>query len=188
TPTPTPAPTPTPVPTPTPAPTPAPAPEAVEPAIYPEELTLAEEISEFTPEDLVQYNGLNGQPMYIAYEGVVYDVSYIESWVNGLYPELVRGSDITEIFNDLSYDIEILDHSIIRGTMEGHSFASADMVSLMNNISIPEDDSDDSSDEQTSGTPSVPVVDSSSSATVALPVQNHDDDDDEEHEDDEHDD
>lgn len=30
---------------------------------------------EFTKEELQQYNGQNGQPSYVAVEGVVYDVS-----------------------------------------------------------------------------------------------------------------
>jgi len=38
---------------------------------------------EFTEEELAQYNGKNGKPIYIAYKGKVFDVStsfLVERW------------------------------------------------------------------------------------------------------------
>ena len=37
----------------------------------------------FTLEELATYNGQNGQPAYVAYNGIVYDVSDNQNWKNG---------------------------------------------------------------------------------------------------------
>lgn len=34
----------------------------------------------FTTEELAKYNGKDGQPAYVAYEGNVYDVSNVKEW------------------------------------------------------------------------------------------------------------
>jgi predicted heme/steroid binding protein len=38
---------------------------------------------EFTPEELRKYNGENGSPAYVAFEGLVYDVSSSFLWQKG---------------------------------------------------------------------------------------------------------
>lgn len=51
----------------------------------------------FTAETLKQYNGLNGQPAYVAVSGVVYDVSTL--FVNGEHYGCSAGQDVTEEFS-----------------------------------------------------------------------------------------
>lgn len=51
----------------------------------------------FTAETLKQYNGLNGQPAYIAIDGIVYDVSSL--FVNGQHHGCSAGQDVTDEFN-----------------------------------------------------------------------------------------
>lgn len=51
-----------------------------------------------TLETLATYNGKNGQPAYVAYNGVVYDVSALAVWRNGSHHGVSAGTDITEQF------------------------------------------------------------------------------------------
>lgn len=53
----------------------------------------------FTPDELSKYNGQNGQPAYIAYKGIVYDVSNVPQWQGGTHNGEQAGTDIT---NDIS--------------------------------------------------------------------------------------
>ena len=39
----------------------------------------------FTREELKQFEGKNGNPVYVAYKGEVYDVSESELWKDGLH-------------------------------------------------------------------------------------------------------
>lgn len=52
----------------------------------------------FTAENLKQYNGLNGQPAYIAVDGIVYDVSSL--FRNGQHEGCSAGQDVTSEFNN----------------------------------------------------------------------------------------
>ncbi|NLI21930.1 MAG: cytochrome B5 [Clostridiales bacterium] len=37
----------------------------------------------FTAAELAKYDGLNGNPAYVAVDGIVYDVSAVPQWSNG---------------------------------------------------------------------------------------------------------
>lgn len=53
-------------------------------------------MKEFTPEDLAKYNGKDGKPAYVAYQGKVYDVSASKLWKGGLHMRRHRaGTDLT---------------------------------------------------------------------------------------------
>jgi len=52
-----------------------------------------------TLEELSQYNGKNGANAYIAYNGVVYDVTGNPNWPNGVHRGYINaGQDITQLF------------------------------------------------------------------------------------------
>lgn len=53
----------------------------------------------FTLNELSKYNGQNGQPAYIAYKGIVYDVSNVPQWKSGTHHGEKAGTDVT---NDIS--------------------------------------------------------------------------------------
>ena len=61
----------------------------------PQSLTL-------TLEELAEYDGQDGNPAYIAVQGVVYDVSAVAAWMGGKHKEYFSGQDITEPINDIS--------------------------------------------------------------------------------------
>ncbi len=51
-----------------------------------------------TPEDLCQYDGRDGRPAYIAYKGVIYDVTKRKLWKNGSHvTKHNAGRDLTDL-------------------------------------------------------------------------------------------
>ena len=52
-------------------------------------------MKEFTKQDLVQNNGLNGRPAYIAVNGTVYDVTNNNHWPKGNHHGFQAGQDLT---------------------------------------------------------------------------------------------
>ncbi|WP_297421982.1 cytochrome b5 domain-containing protein [Clostridium sp.] len=63
---------------------------------------------EFTLDELAQYNGNNGNPAYVAIEGIVYDVTRQVNFGGGTNFELVPGQDITDQFNSYYGTMDIL--------------------------------------------------------------------------------
>lgn len=61
--------------------------------------TSTAELKIFTLDELAKYNGQNGQPSYVAYKGIVYDVSNVSKWRGGTHNGEKAGTDLT---NDIS--------------------------------------------------------------------------------------
>lgn len=55
-----------------------------------------------TKEQLAAYNGQNGQPAYIAVDGVIYDVTNVPQWKNGQHAGFSAGQDVTDIIKNKS--------------------------------------------------------------------------------------
>ena len=55
-----------------------------------------------TLEELAQFNGKDGQPAYVAVDGVIYDVSDKPAWKNGEHNGYSAGQDLTEIIKTKS--------------------------------------------------------------------------------------
>lgn len=53
----------------------------------------------FTLDELSKYSGQDGQPAYIAYKGIIYDVSNVPQWKAGTHHGEKAGKDVT---NDIS--------------------------------------------------------------------------------------
>ncbi len=49
----------------------------------------------FTLDELSQYNGKDGQPAYVAYNGIVYDVTNEPKWKGGSHSGKTAGTDLT---------------------------------------------------------------------------------------------
>jgi predicted heme/steroid binding protein len=60
------------------------------------------EMMELTLEQLAKYNGKDGQPAYIAVDGVIYDVSNHPAWKNGGHNGYEAGKDLTEQIKNIS--------------------------------------------------------------------------------------
>ena len=55
-----------------------------------------------TLEQLAQYNGKNGNPAYIAVDGIIYDVTNVPQWTNGDHNGFEAGNDLTEQIKTIS--------------------------------------------------------------------------------------
>ncbi len=79
----------------------------------------AEETRTFTLEELSQYNGKDGQPAYVAVDGVVYDVTNVEAWKNGDHKlGLTAGNELTEeITNQSPHGLKVLEGLPIVGEL-----------------------------------------------------------------------
>ena len=57
---------------------------------------------ELTLEQLKQYDGKNGNPAYVAVDGVIYDVTNVAKWKNGEHNGYSAGNDLTDIIKNKS--------------------------------------------------------------------------------------
>lgn len=65
---------------------------------------------DFTSEQLAAFNGKNGQPAYVAYKGIVYDVTESAMWDDGDHEGMhYAGRDLTEDHDDAPHDVYITD-------------------------------------------------------------------------------
>jgi predicted heme/steroid binding protein len=62
----------------------------------------------FTEDELRQYDGQNGRPAYIAYDGKVYDVSNAPDWRGGMHKNLhYPGLDLTRSLRKAPHDATV---------------------------------------------------------------------------------
>lgn len=88
-----------------------------------------------TREELKEFNGKDGKPVYIAYKGKVYDLSKSDFWTGGLHMGLIEaGTDVTEKIsmsphgevNIFRYNPPIADLEDAEGTSEAPAAASSE--------------------------------------------------------------
>ena len=72
----------------------------------------------FTLDELAMFNGKDGQPAYIAVDGIVYDVTNVSAWKNGGHQGFDSGKDVTDQIGDISpHGIRVLDNLTKVGTL-----------------------------------------------------------------------
>ncbi|SHF45883.1 cytochrome b5 domain-containing protein [Caloramator proteoclasticus] len=52
-----------------------------------------------TKDELLKFDGSNGNPAYVAIDGIIYDVTKNKTWLDGVHFGLVAGRDLTEEIN-----------------------------------------------------------------------------------------
>ncbi len=63
-------------------------------------------MKDFTAKDLAAFDGRNGNPAYVAYNGVVYDVSNSGMWAGGDHEGMHQaGQDLTSDHDDAPHDV-----------------------------------------------------------------------------------
>lgn len=66
---------------------------------------------DFNEEELKSFDGKNGNPAYIAYNGIVYDVTDSPLWKNGLHLRRHQaGTDLTSVLKDAPHGQEVFEH------------------------------------------------------------------------------
>jgi predicted heme/steroid binding protein len=69
----------------------------------------------FTERELQQYDGSRGKPAYIAYDGVVYDVTASSLWRGGLHKDLhYAGIDLTRTLRKAPHTAEVFGHATVK--------------------------------------------------------------------------
>jgi len=67
-------------------------------------------MQEFTSEELAKYNGRGGQPAYVAFKGVVYNVTESSMWGDGDHEGAhAAGADLTTEHDDAPHDVYVTD-------------------------------------------------------------------------------
>lgn len=68
----------------------------------------------FTVEELAQYDGKDGRKAYVAFEGIVYDVSESAMWIDGEHVAMHdAGADLTAEQDDAPHDAYITDFPVV---------------------------------------------------------------------------
>jgi len=55
---------------------------------------------EISMDELAKYNGKDGNPAYIAVDGIVYDVTEHPNWNEGMHGKVSAGQDISQLLKD----------------------------------------------------------------------------------------
>lgn len=67
-------------------------------------------MKEFTLEELATFDGRDGHPAYVAYEGIVYDVTESAMWDAGDHEgQHTAGRDLTAEHADAPHDVYVTD-------------------------------------------------------------------------------
>lgn len=84
-------------------------------------MARAEEAPErvFTAEELSHYDGVEGRPAYVAYNGLVYDVSESPEFPEGDHYGYMAGEDHTDIMDEAPHEDDVLEQFPVIGRFEG---------------------------------------------------------------------
>lgn len=74
---------------------------------------------ELTLKELSKFNGKNGQPAYIAVNGIIYDVSALPLWKNGTHQKTYEaGNDLSEAIKKSPHGTSTLKRAVIVGKLK----------------------------------------------------------------------
>lgn len=83
-----------------------------------DEETIEEATLELTLEELSAYDGKDGNRAYVAVEGIIYDVTDLDEWQNGMHNGVEAGKDLTdEIMNQSPHGTSTLSQAEIVGKL-----------------------------------------------------------------------
>lgn len=78
-----------------------------------DDTTEGDELPDMTLDELSHFNGKNGQPVYVAVDGIVYDVSHLDKWKTGQHMgQHDAGQDLSEAILKSPHGKKILERAI----------------------------------------------------------------------------
>lgn len=78
-----------------------------------------DEMKVFSLDELTEYDGSDGNPAYVAVDGLVYDVSDVPAWTGGEHKGNMAGQDVTDaIKNQSPHGISKLKNLPVVGKLE----------------------------------------------------------------------
>ena len=75
------------------------------------------EMVEITIEELAMYDGTEGNPAYIAVDGVVYDVTGVSAWSSGSHNGGMVGTDVSSLIGSAPHGDRVLDDLDVVGNI-----------------------------------------------------------------------
>lgn len=73
---------------------------------------------ELTLEELAAYDGKNGNPAYVAVDGVIYEVTDVKAWNNGEHNGYAAGQDLTDVISKAPHGDSVLKDLTVVGTLK----------------------------------------------------------------------
>jgi predicted heme/steroid binding protein len=73
----------------------------------------------FTLDELHQFDGKNGRPVYVGYKGKVYDVTDSDQWIDGDHMGHVAGQDLTEEMDIAPHADDVMEKMKAVGVLAG---------------------------------------------------------------------
>ncbi len=99
---------------------------------------MSEMDKEFTFEELAAADGTDGKPVYIAYQGQVYDVSHSPLWAGGRHMDRHHaGHDLTGEFADAPHGLEVFERYPQVGVLQAPAAAAPEAQEKAPKTAIP---------------------------------------------------
>ncbi|MQS76220.1 cytochrome b5 domain-containing protein [Companilactobacillus halodurans] len=73
---------------------------------------------QLTVEELKKFNGKDGNPAYVAIDGIIYDVTDVDPWKGGEHHGHVAGQDLSEVIDHAPHKRSVLAELTEVGTLK----------------------------------------------------------------------
>jgi len=90
----------------------------------------------WTLDKLAAYNGLNGNPAYIAVNGIIYDVTNLSAWSGGNHKGYQAGQDLSQAFASSPHSASILKSALIVASLGDAYVDSAINTQSLNQVNL----------------------------------------------------
>ncbi len=78
-------------------------------------------LPEYTLQQLALRNGQDREEVWIAYQGIIYDVKKSRLWRNGQHYEHWAGQDLTAELKDAPHNANVFDKFEVVGSVKNHA-------------------------------------------------------------------
>lgn len=83
------------------------------------ETSTSESTLTMSLDELATYDGQNGQPAYVAIDGIIYDVTHAKNWNNGMHENgITAGQDLSGVLGSSPHGTSVLGDLLIIGRLQ----------------------------------------------------------------------